>query len=307
MGYPQVMFCRMSPLNELQSILIATLGSEPQVVTAVLDLLLAGGADIQQVHVLHTTPGGGRLNEAIDVLRADARSHVYPAPAAFLFHPLIVDKRRIRDIETPEATLAAFQLMYDLIRKAKLSGRQVHLSIAGGRKNAAIYGMVAAQLLFDEADRLWHLYSGGEFLASKRLHPQPGDDVHLLSIPVLLRSYISPALTVLRGVESAADALEHFQRLDLEEKLEQIRSYLFGSLTPAEARVVELLAREGWNDRELAQRLCISARTVEQHLRSAYAKAADHWQVPQVNRAILIRLVSLYTNFTLEKNTGKPA
>jgi hypothetical protein len=56
---------------------------------------------------------------------------------------------------------------------------QVHLSIAGGRKTMAVFGMTAAQLLFDEHDRLWHLFSGGEFLVSKRLYPQPGDEVRL--------------------------------------------------------------------------------------------------------------------------------
>lgn len=289
------------------SILIATLGSEPQVVTATWDLLARKGEQIRQVQVVHTSPKPGRVSEAVEALRGLARETAECGPVRVSLHPLAIGRRLVEDVETPEAAMACFQALYDLVRRAKRQDFRVHLSIAGGRKNMAVFGMVAAQLLFDEDDRLWHLISEGEFLASKRLHPQDGDVVRLLEVPVLLRGYISPALTVLRDVKDAGEAIEQIRRLGLEEKLEQIRSFLLGSLTPGEMRVVELLAREGLNDRELARRLNLSARTVEQHLRSAYAKAGDHWELDGVNRAVLIRLVSLYFNLTVQENRGNPA
>ena len=71
-----------------------------------------------------------------------------------------------------------------------------------------------------------------------------------------------------------------------------------GSLTPGERRVVRLLVQEGLSDVDIADRLSLSPRTVEQHLRTAYSKAAAHWDLMDVTRTHLIALLNLY--FTLE-------
>ena len=84
--------------------------------------------------------------------------------------------------------------------------------------------MATAQLLFYEGDHLWHLYPGGEFLESKRLHPQPGDQVHLIAIPVILWSQASPVFTDLKEIEDPFDAVERARQLKLGEKVEQARS-----------------------------------------------------------------------------------
>lgn len=81
----------------------------------------------------------------------------------------------------------------------------------------------------------------------------------------------------------------------------QARSFVLGALTPAEERVVSLLVREGLSDRQLAARLNLSTRTVEQQLRSAYGKAADHWELDSVNRAQLISILNLYYNIHRKK------
>lgn len=74
----------------------------------------------------------------------------------------------------------------------------IHLCIAGGRKPMAVYGMVTAQLLFDEDDRLWHLLSEGWRPGSERvMHLSPGDRTWLVPVPVLYWSAVSPALTEL--------------------------------------------------------------------------------------------------------------
>jgi CRISPR-associated protein Csx14 len=281
-------------------VLLATLGSEPQVITAAYDLLIDQGEKIERLRVLYTYCPDTPIATAVNRLRLD-----FPAPASIDFIPITSDNNQaVADVNTPETAKAAFKAIYRAVWAAKRSNRRVHLCIAGGRKTMAVYGMTTAQLLFDEDDHLWHLFSSGDFLTSKRLHPHPGDDVHLVEIPVILWGEVTPAAWILENVDDPYVAIDRVRGLQLNEKMETARSFLQGSLTPAELRVVELLVREGLSDNEIAERLYLSPRTVEQHLRSAYSKAGGHWEMEQVGRTQLVTLLNLYFNM---KITGNPA
>lgn len=274
-------------------VLIATLGSEPQVVTAGLDLLLQRRFRIRRVAVVHTTAPGTLIEDALQRLKTAAMDYRNPH-IDFSFHPVEKDGNRFADTESQAAGEAALAVIYRLIAHAKNKAETVHLLIAGGRKTMSIYGMVAAQMLFDEGDRLWHLYSAGDFLTSKRLHPQPGDEVHLAVIPVVRWGELSPAWLSLRGIDDPWAALDAIRRLQLERRRENMHSFVMGILTFAERQVVEILVTTGKSDREIAAHLHLSPRTVEQHLRSAYTKAAQHWQMESVNRTQLMALLQGY-------------
>jgi CRISPR-associated Csx14 family protein len=276
-----------------ESILIATLGAEPQVVTATLDLLRVQGETISKTIVLHTCAPDQPIQAAIERLRQDFE--VQDSTSALELVPLCDEQgRMLLDVETPQETQAAFRFLYQQIQTVKMAGFRVHLLIASGRKTLALFGMSAAQLLFDEDDRLWHLYSAGDYLASKRMHPQAGDEVHLIPIPVILWSQVSPAMTGLSQVADPFEAVERVRKLQLAEKMDLARSFVLGALTHAEESVVRLLVREGLSDQEIAGRLSLSPRTVEQHLRAAYRKAADHWELSDVSRAGLVSLLNIY-------------
>lgn len=288
-----------------QAILIATLGTEPQVVTAALDLLLAQGEAISEAWVLHTSSLLPALTQAVHSLRQAFEQPPYADHITLnLVSLLDEDGHALQDVETHQDARAAFRVLYRQVREAKLGDYRVHLLVAGGRKTLAVFGMATAQMLFDEEDRLWHLYSAGEFLHSRRLHPQPDDQVHLIPIPLIRWSQVTPLLTDLSHLEDPYQAVARVQQLQLAHKIEQARSLVLGALTPAERLVVKLLVREGLGDSEIAERLSLSPRTVEQHLRSAYQKAAHHWELADVNRAQLIALLNFY--YSLE-NTGNPA
>lgn len=277
------------------ALLIATLGSEPQVVTAALDLLLSQGERIERVVVLHTDAPGTPVAAALARLQEAFAAQPQDGQAALELQVLrAAGGAALNDVDSPAAAEAAFRQLYRLVWVNKRAGVRVHLSIAGGRKSLAVFGMAVAQLLFDEDDRLWHLFSAGEFLASKRLHPGPGDQARLIAIPFLPWSRVSPVVGALSEVEDPYAAVERARALQLAERLELARTFALGSLTPAELRVVELLVRAGLPDDELAERLSLSKRTVENHLRAAYRKAAYHWALADVGRAQLVGLLSLY-------------
>lgn len=293
----------MEVLSPKTSTLIATLGTEPQVVTATLDLLRNRGEPIYSVEVVHTVaPNNPPIQNAITALQLAAREENYVA-VNFSFHPITdLSGRPYEDVESEPASRAAFTLLYRLVRSAKLKEEKVHLCIAGGRKVTSIFGMAVAQLLFDEEDCLWHLYSGGNFLTSKRLHPQTGDEVHLLRIPVALWSSVSPILLDLAQVDDPFEAYERQRLSKVREEYQRAKGFVEGELTPSERQAVGLLVQGMLSDEEIAQRLCKSKRTIEQQLRTAYRKARDYYQIGEVGRVHLIALLKIY--YTLQAERG---
>jgi DNA-binding CsgD family transcriptional regulator len=292
----------MNPMNKLPAVLIATLGTEAQVITAALDLLLHAREHLSRVEVLHTTAPGTGIASAVERLTAEA---VYYSQIQVSFIPFVTAVGSpLADIKTPQDGEICFRGLYQRVWAAKQCSLGVHLLVAGGRKLESIYGMLTAQLLFDEADCLWYLHSGGDFLTSKRLHPTAGDEVALVPIPVILWSRVSPSFDRLRQADEPFTALKEVEALQLGEKMETSRAFVFGSLTPAEERVVRLLVKQGLSDQEIGEQLCLSPRTVEQHLRSAYQKAAAHWDLDSVTRTQLVSLLNLYYATEIR---GKPA
>jgi CRISPR-associated Csx14 family protein len=275
--------------------LIATLGSEPQVVTAALHLLQQQGEALAAVQVIHSTPDTDASPIAAALAHLQAEFAAAPDLPPLDLIPIVdAQGRPLADLDTPEASPAVFSALYAAVRAHKRAGERVHLCIAGGRKTMAIFGMLAAQLLFDDDDRLWHLFSAGAFLAERRMFPQPGDAVQLVAIPVIQWSATAPILLPLAELDDPFAALAQQQALRLDERIQQQRAFVLGVLTGAEARVVALLVREGLNDAAIAERLFLSDRTVESHLLHAYRKAALHWDLAAVNRTQLVNLLSLY-------------
>lgn len=279
-----------------QQVLIATLGTEPQVVTLVLDLLRAKGYPIVEVVVVHTV--GEAVQAALERLAGE-----FAPPGACAYRPVpIMDERGpTADVVTEADVAALLRTLYRVVLAEKRAGRLVHLSIAGGRKPMAVYGMVVAQLLFDEDDRAWHLLSeawkpGGEQV----MHVRPGDRVWLVAVPVLRWSSISPMLTELARREDPWEAIQAQRALQREEDRRRKREFVEHWLTPAEREVVRL-ACQGLDNAAIGRRLGKSEKTVANQFTHIYARLHE-WRgyrsdVP-VSRAVLVAEFAPY--FALE-------
>lgn len=280
----------------VQQVFVATLGSEPQVVTLALDLLQAKGYPVSQVIVVHTV--GEAVRPALVALVQE-----FALPGACGYRPVTVDGESgpAADIISEADTAALMRTLYRVVLAEKRAGRLVHLSIAGGRKPMAVYAMVVAQLLFDEDDRVWHLLSEGWRPGDERvMHVRPGEKVSLVPVPVLRWGSVSPVLTELALREDPWEAIQAQRTLQREEDRRRKREFVEHCLTPAEREVVRL-ACQGLDNAAIARQLGKSEKTVANQFTGIYEKLHE-WRgfredIP-VSRAVLVAEFAVY--FALE-------
>ena len=273
---------------------IATLGSEPQVVTLALDLLLERDPALSEVAIVHTAQSTEPTATALRVLRDEWQRHSTYARLGYREVAIATDIGPVVDVDTAGGAGAAFRTLYRTVANAKRGGTRVHLSIAGGRKTMSVYGMAVAQLLFDDEDCLWHLISTGSLLTERRLHPRPEDEVHLVPIPVLLWNDTSPILTDLALRDDPFEAVKRQRELRAQSALRRQAVFSEHILSEAERDTVACLVRDGLKDRDIAARLCKSERTVAHQLSAAYDKARAYFGLEDVGRQTLIVLLGDY-------------
>jgi CRISPR-associated protein Csx14 len=252
------------------AVLVATLGTEPQVVTLALQALEAAGQAVERVVVIHTAPGEPRIAGAIAVL--DQAFATESRLAAWRGRLRLVEiagaAGPLPDMLAEEDFGATLAVLYREVRDLKQAGRRVHLNLAGGRKVMSLCGATVAQLLFDQGDRLWYLQSAPELVASRALFAGDPAQVTLVPLPVLRWSPAPPILTDVALAEDPVAAITAQQeRLDAAK-----RRFLMAELTPTEREVALLALRTGATDAELAGTLRKSPRTVSHQLAVVYDK-----------------------------------
>lgn len=265
----------MSNKNRVtHEILIATLGTEPQGVTWMLDWLLGQGFSIQEVCVVHTQ--GKVIGPALEKL-----DHEFPRSypkIQYRREAVIGDDGPVHDMATEKDAWAFLRTIYRTIQRARRVGQVVHLSLTGGRKTMAVYAMVAAQLLFGEHDRAWHMISDVHWSGTeKRLHPLPQDRFQVVAVPVVRWSDAATVQVLLAEVDDPWEALRRQQEFALQEMTRRRLEFWEHRLTPALREVAELLVREGLNNAEIARRLNKSEHTVANQLTRIY-RAFDEWR-----------------------------
>lgn len=279
----------------MTTVLVAPLGPQIQAITFCLALLEKRGVQIERLAVIHTATQREPIRSAqahlAEVLRQER-------PALRVeWHPVMEGNRASDDV-TSEATARAYlTTLYRVLLALKQGNVRVHLSVTGVRKLMTIYAMTAAQLLFDENDRLWHLHTAAAVIERGRPWPQAGDETTLVEVPVLRWSAVAPVLTRLGHMDDPWDAVREQQEQQRRSAIHRAALFVEHHLTPAEREVTRLVVQEGLSNAEIATRLHKAEKTVVHQMSSILHKLATEFELlPDVvhDRTTVLRLLSAY-------------
>lgn len=264
--------------------LLATLGGQPQIVTFTLDLLLQRGFPISEVIVVHPQASHPRLQHALACLNAEFLGDRYQTSGQTIHlrsQVLRLDDELLDDIIDEVSADGALNTIHQLIRGLKRQHRCIHLSITGGRRLMSSIATEAALLNFTHADHIWHIYTPETIQSQanegKLMHLSCQEGVHLIERHFVpwgayfseLPQAISNAQEAVPFQQKKMDALEHT-------RCEQV----VRRATRREQEVLRAFAA-GCTIQEVAQRLCISERTVHAHETKLLDYCREVWVIEQ--------------------------
>ena len=261
------------------SILIATLGGQPQVVTFALDALLEQGEDIREVYVIHLSPANPRIRHSLHKLSSEFSDDTYRGrKMRFRPIPVRLGPEVVPDIRSEVEANAAWQTVYNLITELKKQRRTLHICVAGGRRLLALLALSAAMLHFGHQDKLWHLYTPDELRERANegaiMHVKSEDGVHLIPVPMVPWGAYFPALRML--AQATPEQLLAMQRHWVDEAELQRCREVYRKLSSRARKVLKLLA-QGYTPQEVAEKLCISIKTVDTYKSQIYAECRIAW------------------------------
>jgi CRISPR-associated protein Csx14 len=245
----------------MSSVLVATLGAEPQIVLLAVAALARQGAPVDQVVVVHTLPTQPPLSTSLPAVQAAFAAQT-AAPRLTTVAVPTVDVLTSAELDAFAATL------FHTLQQFVAQRTPVHLLLAGGRKSMAMVGLSVAQLLLGPADRVWHLYSDEGLRRSGRATVIDGDEVTLIPIPLAPPALAAPVYTPVVHAASPAAARATLAG----EQQRRLAWFLHHELTPAEREVAVLVARDVLTVGELAARLGKQRKTVTNQLTVIYSK-----------------------------------
>lgn len=225
------------------------------------------------------------LRESLEKIKQEAEYYYAQKnpPSAFSFVPIREGGHYPEDFTKQEDVAVLLRVLYRTVAGLKRESYRIHLSIAGGRKVMAAMGMVVAQLLLDEKDCVWHLLSEGKLVSEKSMHPQSPEQVALVPVPVLQWNLFPSTVREILLWDDPYRAIEKQKELRQRERLSMIQGF-WERLTPMEQEVTRALIRFGGTQKELAQYLRRSVKTVNNQLCSVYDKYREHFAIKEKTR-----------------------
>jgi CRISPR-associated protein Csx14 len=250
-----------------KNVLLAMLGVNPQIVTISLDLLLKN-EQVQTDEVATVYTNNEHVRASLTILDEELKQSHGPQHRSILIGG---KDNPIDDFLTKTDAMVLFRTLYREIKSYKQANWRIHLSIAGGRRVMSAYALVVAQLLFDEDDRCWHLFSDfWQRDRDRKMHLEPGDHAILVPVPVLRWSPMATVTADFAFSDDPWQVIEQQQVLQQRERDLRLQAFL-KSLPRVQQEVARLLA-EGLNNEAIAARHSKTIYTVNKQVSNIYAE-----------------------------------
>jgi len=259
-----------------KTVLLATVGGQPQVVTFALDALLARQETVDEVLVLHLMANESR--DAIVKLRQEFVNHKYAGHhCQFRAIPLRGVDRLLGDIRDEAAAEAVLQQVRNLIADLKQQGYRLHLCVSGGRRMMGFMVLSAAALLCDHHDRVWHMYTSDALRQAADggaiLHVGATGSVQLIQVPLAPWGAWFPGLRAMAQTPQAAVAAQmEWLRSGHEEQCQRV----YDRLTERERATLVEFAR-GLSPQDVAEALTIKLSTVNTYKTKILDECRSTW------------------------------
>lgn len=255
------------------SVMVATLGGQPQVITFALDELIARGFYIREVIVLYLSAEGSRVNRALDRLLVEFEGDKYQGrPCRLRPIPIRSGLNRLPDIRSDQDAIITSEVLRDLMVDLKRQYHQLHVCLSGGRRMMALLLVPLAMTSLGYGDRLWHIYTPDEFQVEARdgkiMHAQSENDVRLIQVPF-----------VPLGALSGLTTLDPPGPRPNETEWQHCRA-VWNNLSPRQRDVLRLLAG-GHTPQQVAEKLSISIKTFNSHNSKILAECRLTWALPE--------------------------
>jgi CRISPR-associated protein Csx14 len=265
------------------NICVATLGGQPQVITLALDLLRAQGMVMDEVIVVHLAPTTPRYGQALQRLYAEFADDQYAGqPCRFRPLPVQLRAQTIADLDNETAVNAVQTTFRRLFQQVKQQDAIIHLCPTGGRRLLGMLAFSAALFSFDEADRIWHVYSPDairkQMDGGALMHLPPTPEVQLFRIYVPTWGPVLP----LPPESDTPTVVAWQQQMQATEQQDRCRQ-VWDALTLRQRDVLRAFA-DGLTPQEVAERLHIVLGTVNDHKTMILQECRNVWDLPPDER-----------------------
>lgn len=262
-----------------ESIMVATLGGQPQIITFALDFLLEQGENIQEVILLYLAAEGSRVNQALNQLLAEFADDRYAGrPCRLRPLPIRDGPQKLPDIQSEAQAQATLAMLQRLIASLKEERYLLHLVVSGGRRMMALLLMTVAQFHFDYRDKLWHIYTPDDFADQARdgaiMHAYPAAGVRLIQVPLVPLGEQFPPLRQL--TQAYAHSPATFEPVRLSETERERCHSVLAALSQREREALQAFAA-GLSIQDVADRMSISPETVNSYKKKILELTRNAW------------------------------
>jgi CRISPR-associated protein Csx14 len=276
----------MSVMSEYSHTLIASVGGQPQIVTLTLDLLLRQHIKINEVIVLHPAGRDERIQNTLRCLRAEFAHDRYLCDGQewechVHLQAMNDEQGPLPDITNTSGAQAARDILHRLLYLLKQQRKHIHLSVSGGRRVISLMAISAAQLHFDHADHIWHIYTPAELLPhvreGKQMHLPANSGVALLDVPFVPWGAYFPQLS---QIPISARHTQDLQVAMMDSQERARCAQLVEEASKAQQKVLRQISI-GHKPREIAEHLSLSIETVYSHTKVLLQLARNIWCLPE--------------------------